>query len=101
MFSKLVIFLVLSLQTACVVDALLFGPKFRLTPRVRPTSKKMTARERVLKSPLRVNRYLLQLYKELTTGDNGGVVKKSMPYSAHSIRGIPAGLCLFIYFNFI
>ncbi|XP_028399926.1 uncharacterized protein LOC114523259 [Dendronephthya gigantea] len=89
MFSKLLICLALSLQTACVVDALLFGPKFRLTPRARPT-KKMTARERVLKSPLRVNRYLLQLYKELTTGDNGGIVKKSMPYSAHSIRGIPA-----------
>ncbi|CAB3985092.1 bone morphogenetic 2-like [Paramuricea clavata] len=32
--------------------------------------------------------YMIQLYKELTTGDDVGVVKKKMPYSANAIRGL-------------
>lgn len=68
---------------------MLFGLA-RLNRRFNQTTK-IGARQRVLNSHKRMPRYMIQLYKELTTGDDGGFVKKKMPYQANAIRGINSG----------
>ena len=57
----------------------------------RNQSSGIGTRHRVLNSHKRMPQYMIQLYKELTTGNDGGIVKRKMPYSANAIRGLDSG----------
>ena len=88
MFLKL---LLCSLACLHIVDAFLFGSKIlNRRPTLNQTAK-IGARRRVLSSHNRMPQYMIQLYKELTTENDGGEVKKQIPYSANAIRGLNSG----------
>ena len=88
MFLKL---LLCSLVCLHVVDAFLFGSKILSRRPTLNQTAKIGARHRVLNSHNRMPQYMIQLYKELTTENGGGEVKKQIPYSANAIRGLNSG----------
>jgi hypothetical protein len=89
MHSKLLFCLLLLVESFHVGKGLLFGSSS--ASHALNMSARIGARQRMLNSHKRMPQYMIQLYKELTTGDNGGIVKKRMPYSANAIRGLNSG----------
>ena len=89
MFSKLWFCFLFVLLLFHAASALLFG-RMSLNRRLSQAAR-IGARQRVLNSHKRMPQYMMQLYKRLTMGDDGGMVKKKMPYSANAIRGLNSG----------
>lgn len=94
MFSKLLLCSLLFLHAFCAADAFLFGAAGLNRRLTLNQTARIGARQRVLNSHNRMPQYMIQLYKELTMENDGGVVKKQIPYSANAIRGLNSGKCV-------